>query len=106
MNKKTIAQMAENEMVNRVNMHLDNLSCKYMPIGYTRLKSCQAWTYCLANFVVLVSYNTEIACIDGETGVCYDYLRKVYGYTATSAQHISKFMKQYGVTKKVTYRPI
>ena len=29
------------------------------------------------------------------TGICYDVLRLVYGYTSTSAQHIAKFRHDY-----------
>ena len=49
----------------------------------------------------LISYNTSVAIIKGAT--CYDFLRKVYGYTATSAQHIAKFMRKYGVSDKKTW---
>ena len=45
---------------------------------------------------VLTSYSTVIAIIDTQTDTLYDFLRYVYGYTATSAQHISKFDKDYG----------
>jgi hypothetical protein len=45
---------------------------------------------------VLTSYNTVVAIIDVQTDTLIDVLRLVYGYTATSAQHISKFAKDYG----------
>lgn len=45
---------------------------------------------------VLTSYNTVVAIIDVQTGTLYDVLRLVYGYTVTSAQHISKFAQDYG----------
>ncbi len=106
MTKKMINQMIENEQVNHINEQMDSLSADYRPVCYRRLNTCQAHTFGLANFVILVSYETEVACIDGRTGICYDYLRKYSSYTATSAQHIAKFMKQYGAIKKVTYRPI
>lgn len=108
MNKKMIAQMVENEKVNSILNERD-----YIPYSRTvarqtlnRLNTCQAWTYEASYFAILISYNTEVACIDMRTGICYDYLRKAYGYTATSAQHISKFMKKFEATQKVTYRPI
>lgn len=50
---------------------------------------------------VLRSYNTIVACVleSNNTGMrvfyCVDMLRKVYGYTATSAHHISKFFNDY-----------
>lgn len=61
--------------------------------GAKRLCSCSAWVWETSNFYVLQSYNTFIACIDKNTDICYDALRVVYGYTATSAKHISKFRK-------------
>ena len=108
MNKKMIDQMVENEKVNATLNELDAIPYSRAVASQTptRLNTCHAWTYQNGYFVVLISYNTEVACIDTRTGICYDYLRKVYGYTATSAQHIAKFMKKFGSTKKVTYRPI
>ena len=61
----------------------------------TRLLSCQAWVYESENYYFLRSYNTIVAFIDKETKTCFDILRYVYGYTATSAQHISKFWHDY-----------
>ena len=60
---------------------------------------------------VLTSYSTVIAIIDTQTDTLYDFLRYVYGYTATSAQHISKFARDYGSGKwgcanRVTYREV
>ena len=108
MSKKMFDQMVENEKVNSTLCELDNMpySKTVARQMLTRLNTCQAWTYQNGYFVVLISYNTEVACIDMRTGICYDYLRKVYVYTATSAQHIAKCMKKFGATKKVTYRPI
>ena len=67
-----------------------------------RLDSCQAWIYEISGVKLLVSYNTFVAAVD-ENGVGYDFLRFVYGYTATSAKHISKFFHRYANTVK-TYR--
>lgn len=61
-----------------------------------RLRSCTAWVYETADYFVLQSYNTLIACIEKATDTCYDVLRTEYGYTSTSAQHISKFRKDCG----------
>lgn len=108
MNTKTAVQIFANEKVNAILNERDNTPYSRTVASQTldRLNTCQAWTYEDGHFVVLISYNTEVACIDRRTRICYDYLRKVYGYTATSAQHISKFMKKFGSNKKVTYRPI
>jgi hypothetical protein len=108
MNTKTAIQILANEKVNTILNERDNAPYSKTVAHQTlnRLNSCQAWTYEDGYFIVLISYNTEVARIDTRTRICYDYLRKVYGYTATSAQHISKFMKKFGVIKKVTYRPV
>lgn len=77
----------------------------------TRLRTCQAYVYETPSFYVLRSYNTVVAIIDKSSDICYDFLRGVYGYTNTSAQHISKFDKDYGRGKwgckeRVTYREV
>ena len=56
-----------------------------------RLRTCQASVYETSNYYLLKSYNTFIACMEKKTETVYDALRTVYGYTATSAKHISKF---------------
>ena len=72
-----------------------------------QLKTCKAHVHEYVDMLTgevtleLVSYNTSVAIIKGS--ICYDYLRKVYGYTATSAQHIAKFMKAYGAEIKETW---
>ena len=60
-----------------------------------RLRYCSAYVYDTGNYYVLQSYNTIIAIIDKNTDTLYDFLRYVYGFTSTSAQHISKFEKDY-----------
>ena len=62
-------------------------------------------------YYVLRSYRTIVAIIDIKTDTLYDFLRYVYGYTSTSAQHIAKFDKDYGRGKwgcanRVTYRDV
>ena len=76
-----------------------------------RLRSCQAYVYETSRFYILKSYNTFIACISKETDVLYDNLRREYGYTPTSAQHINKFSKDFGRGKfgcevRCTYREV
>lgn len=61
-----------------------------------RLRSCTAYVFESENYYYLKSYNTVIAFIDKNTDTLYDVLRLVYGYTSTSAQHISKFSSDYG----------
>lgn len=76
----------------------------------TRLRTCQAYVYETPSFYVLRSYNTVVAIIDKSSDICYDFLIAVYGYN-TSAQHISKFDKDYGsgvygCKERVTYREV
>ena len=57
-----------------------------------KLYSCNAWILEFQGILVLVSYGTPIALYAYDESL-YDCLRVVYGYTATSSQHISKFKK-------------
>lgn len=68
-----------------------------LPYGYkpARLRSCSATVYETHNYYILRSYNTVVACIDKSTGICYDVLRHVFGFTSTSCQHINKFISDY-----------
>ena len=61
-----------------------------------RLRNCSATVLETEDYYFLKSYNTVIAFIDKESDTLYDILRYVYGYTATSAQHIAKFSSDYG----------
>ena len=82
------------------------------PIKYVRrLRYCKAWVYENSMWYVLKSYNTIVAMIDKNSDVLYDFSRYVYGYTATTSQHIRKFERDYcqqyfGCKRVVTYRPI
>lgn len=94
--KKEVQRM-ENEIVKSA-MERMNEDLKKV-YGVKRLRSCSAEVLETENFYILISYRTNIACIEKNTDTLYDYLRGVYGYTATSAQHISKFKKDYGAGK-------
>ncbi len=65
----------------------------------TRLRNCTAIVYEMVDdatgeiIYVLKSYDTVVALIYGNC--IYDFLRLVYGYTATSASHIAKFTHDY-----------
>lgn len=77
--------------------------------NYKRLRTCKAVVVETENYYILQSYRTTVAVIDKRTDTLYDVLRYVYGYTATSAQHISKFEKDYCSGKwccemRLTYR--
>ena len=85
---------------------------------FKRLRSCSAEVAPVMDaetgelmYYVLRSYQTIVAAIDVSNDTLYDFLRYVYGYTATSAQHISKFSQDYGNGKwgcahVLTYREV
>ena len=85
---------------------------------FKRLRSCSAEVAPVMDaetgelmYYILRSYRTIVAAIDVRTDTLYDFLRYVYGYTSTSAQHISKFSKDYGMGKwgcahSMTYREV
>ena len=74
------------------------------PTKSKRLRTMSARVYETTNYYILKSYNTFIACINKNTKTCSDVLRNVYGYTPTSAKHISAFDSDFGATKRVTWR--
>lgn len=61
-----------------------------------KLRTCNASVLESENYYFLRSYSTIVAFIDKRTDTCYDILRLVYVYTASSAQHIAKFRHDYG----------
>lgn len=83
-----------------------------------QLRSCSATVFDIVDNTTgevlyhgLRSYNTIVAFIDVQTDTLYDVLRLVYGYTSTSAQHISKFEKDYsrgkwGCANVLRYYPV
>ena len=73
---------------------------------HERLRTCKAWVYESENYYALHSYSTYIAVIDKNTRILYDFLRMVYGYTATSAQHIAKFRQDYCAKSTLTWRDV
>ena len=107
--KKSIQIAINDEVIEAQNECYEELKGFVNDLG--RLDYCSAHVYETANYYVLQSYNTIVACINKIDDTCYDFLRLVYGYTATSAKHISKFKHQYGqgkwTTKNcLTYREI
>lgn len=61
---------------------------------WERLNHCNAYICYLDHYVFLKSYNTIVAFFDYYNYILYDVLRYEYGYTSTSAQHISKFRNE------------
>lgn len=104
MAKITEKQMQENKVVELKRMQILNNSGKWWyeaPIE--QLNKCQATVFDCGRYILLRSYQTIVAAIDKETETCYDWLRFVYGYTNTSAQHIRKFMDKYRIVRKKTW---
>ena len=98
----------EQQLINdTVNMFLDR---RFDDIMLSRcidqLDSCTAWLGSYNGLIVLQSYQSKIAVYDSKNNVFYDFLRLVYGYTATSAKHIAKFRHKYCDNETVcfTYR--
>lgn len=101
---KKSEQLAINEQV--VSLVNDFNRTNNYVLNWRRLRFCSAEVAPVMDaetgellYYVLRSYNTVVAAIDVRTDTLYDFLRYVYGYTATSAQHISKFDKDYGAGK-------
>ena len=67
------------------------------------MNSCKAWyKVCYNGDVILRSYYTMVATIPAANpDTWFDFSRVVYGYTATTSQHIGKFAKMFGATKYI-----
>lgn len=103
---KKYEQLMVNEEVKEV--YNDLLSCidHFGSKKIGKLRSCNAVVYETYGYIYLESYGTKVACIGNADNICYDFLRLVYGYTATSAQHISKFCADFLSYGKRTYYPV
>lgn len=103
MTKKEQQRIAQEEMnriiVDAINQYNEYISTVDDWQSVKQLRSCNAKVYTTERYHVLMSYNTMVAFIDRRTDCLYDLLRFVYGYTATSAQHIAKFDHDYGAGK-------
>ena len=98
---KKLDQIYENGIVLNEYENMRKQGMQY--IG--KLRSCKAEVWATDDYYVLRSYSTIVAIIDSD-GRLFDFLRYVYGYTATSAQHISKFAHDYNATIRYTYRDV
>lgn len=92
-----MAQKEKQQIINSA-IHLalnefENQNDNMVKVG--RLRTCNATVYENDRYIVLISYTTTVAFIDKLEHKAYDILRLVYGYTATSAQHIAKFFSDY-----------
>jgi hypothetical protein len=89
-------QIIVNEKAEQIfNAAMNELSGVNSIINSKPLRTCSARVVETNNYYLLKSYNTYIAAIEKKTDILSDVLRIVYGYTATSAQHVSKFEKDY-----------
>ena len=74
----------------------------------TRIRNCKAWAETHINnektIICLYSYHTLVAIYIPSLNICYDILRYIYGYTATSTQHIWKFIGDYCNDNTIIYR--
>ena len=109
-----------NNKARKLYQQRDNALCEHVWSGVEitdpyprRFRNCQAMvfqaTYRKQQALVLRSYNTDVAVIvfarDGAP-MGFDLLRYVYGYTATSSQHIAKFFREYAVQDRRTWREV
>ena len=106
MTKKEM-QKIENEMVENAWEKAKKvwISAQDRLYGFERLDYCQAKTCQTSGYSFLISYNTIVAFVD-DSGNMYDVLRLVYGYTATSAKHISKFRKKFCHVYEHTWKAV
>ena len=90
--------MKKNEQVD-INNYVENivndinalLRTYDAPIKWHQLYRCSADTCSVGGWILLRSYSTIVAAYNIYNHELFDFLRLVYGYTATSAQHIAKF---------------
>ena len=106
---KKATQILENEVV--MDCYSEFMEfCKNNHAWYSKdFRSCKAEVFVNSRYTYLKSYNTIVAFIDHKCGVACDVLRLVYGYTATSAQHISKFFNDYAPSdyyEKLRYKAV
>lgn len=78
--------------------------CALCRLKGKRLRSCQAQVIETRNYYILQSYSTYVACVNKGTGECADVLRKVYGFTRSSAKQIAYFKSDYAATETFTWR--
>lgn len=99
---KKYEQIAINQRVLKVmrdSMNDVESTYKNGVVYWAPLNHCQAgYTYTISgNYIALKSYSTVVAAIDCRDGICYDFSRWVYGYTATTTQHIYKLANKFSV---------
>lgn len=103
--QKKIQAQVNGEILKAIDV-FDKYNVNGLKGDISRLRCCTAWVYTSPRYRTLVSYRTIVAFIDLENGTGYDILRYVYGYTSTSAQHISKFFHDYAAQRIMRYYEI
>ena len=106
---KKYEQIAINHRVLKVmrdSMNDVDFTYRNTVVHWTPLNHCKAGFLFTASghYIALKSYSTVVAAIDCRDGICYDFSRWVYGYTATTTQHIHKFAKKFSVPV-LSYKP-
>ena len=91
---KKAEQIEVNNFAESVCVNVSEYVNSYRAGCIGQLRSCAATVYYYNRYFILKSYNTIVAAITPDDE-CVDFLRYVYGYTATSAQHIAKFFADY-----------
>lgn len=96
--------MKDNEVWEAVSKNLENKINAGDYSAKQRLRSCTAYKYYFKRegtpyeIVALQSYSTVVAMAyinkEDKRIRVHDFLRIVYGYTSTSAQHIAKFRNE------------
>lgn len=71
-----------------------------------KLRTCNAEIRDTCGYTLLYSYGTLVAAYAPDTDTVYDFLRYVYGYTATSTQHITKFTADMHASNTMRYYPV
>ena len=95
--KKEIQEQMNNYVLKNYDVFCDTMREQNNQfLEWKKLRSCSAYVAETKDFFILKSYNTIVAFINKYTGQKFDFLRYVFGYTSTSAQHISKFFSDYG----------
>lgn len=88
--KKT-EQIGVNTYVENIVNDINALLRTSSPSAWDRFYRCTAEWAQVGQWILLRSYSTIVAAYNRVTDEFFDFLRLVYGYTATSAQHIAKF---------------
>lgn len=96
---KKCDQIEVNAYIENIYNGINALLRTSSPVAWYRLYHCRAEWSQVGEWMILRSYSTIVAVYNVYTDDLFDFLRLVYGYTATSAQHIAKF---HGFCRSVT----